>query len=627
MSQPKTISIPLIIAILVITYVVYLPALNGGFLFDDFTNLGNLNVYSRFDGIDAIIRYILSYQEVGPLKRPVSTLTFLFNSSTWPTPQAYWFKLTNLWIHLINGLLLYVVSHKLLIQLGVTAKTAKNAAIINMAIWLLHPLFVSTTMYVIQRMAMLPVTFVLLGFYLYLKGLELITSSPKKSRLYLFLSVYACTLLAALSKENGLILPVLLLLFESIRCKQNNSICLPKFDKLLFLVIPSMVIFLAFIYKIPSFVEGYDIREYTAIERLLTQPRVVMSYLYHLFLPEYLTEGIFTDGYVVSSSLFRPLSTLYALIALVTLIVAAFLLRKKHPLISFSVLFFFTALIIESSIIPLEIYFEHRSYLPALMLFLPLSVLLAQLINRSRIYTVLPLVIIFVLTFTTFLRTNLWSSNSQMFLVSADKFPQSTRAINRKVATLHASGLISMAMGLLDSAMKQHDDIQLRINSINIRCSLGRTGKQDLDELINTINHTKITKEDRPAFIVLLGLLADGHCANDSHTVGLELLTAVKKNAGYNNIKIRNVVGFYEALFNLKLGRIKQSLTLFKNYIGENPAFDDMLIAIEEYIEIDALDTAKALILYTEKILTDAQYNFSPKDYQSELNALKLKIK
>ena len=627
MPQSKNFYSFSIIAIITITFVIYIPALNGGFLFDDFANLENLNIYSRFDGIDAIIRYILSYQEVGPLKRPITTLTFLFNSTIWPTPQAYWFKFTNLLIHLLNGLLLYVVSLKLLKQLGISAKNAKTAAIINMSIWLLHPFFVSTVMYVVQRMAMLPVTFVLLGFYLYLKGLEFITSSPKKSRYYLFLAVYVCTLLAALSKENGLILPVLLLLFESIRCKQNNSICLPKFNKLLFLTIPSMVIFLAFIYKIPSFIEGYDIREYTFIERLLTQPRVVISYLYHLFLPEYLTEGIFTDGYVVSSSLFKPLSTLYALIALVTTTTAAFTLRRKYPLISFTVLFYITALIIESSIIPLEIYFEHRSYLPALMLFLPLSVLLAQLINKSKIYGLLPLALIFVLTFTTFLRTNLWSSNSQMFLISADKFPQSTRAINRKVATLHASGLISMAMGLLDSAMKKHDDILLRINSINIRCSLGRTSKQDIDELNRYINHTKITKEDRPAFIVLLGLLADGHCANNSHAVGLELLTTVKKNAGYNNIKIKNVVSFYEALFTLKLGKINQSLTLFENYIDNNPAFDDMLIAIEEYINTDAFTTANALILYTENILKDTQYRFSPRDYQSELNLLKLKIK
>ena len=133
----KNINAMLIILVLVLTTFAYQIGLNGSYIFDDSANLKNINVFASFEGIEAYIRYILS-SEAGFLKRPITTLSFLLNSTIWPV-DAYYFKLTNLIIHLINGLLLYAVVYKLLTVLNIHKNKASLIAILNMSLWLLNP--------------------------------------------------------------------------------------------------------------------------------------------------------------------------------------------------------------------------------------------------------------------------------------------------------------------------------------------------------------------------------------------------------------------------------------------------------------------------------------------------------
>lgn len=613
-----------LIGILCLTYFTYAPGLSGGFIFDDAINLENINVYNRFDGFEAIIRYILSY-ESGSLKRPITTISFLFNSSSWPA-DPYYFKLTNLILHLFNGGLLFVVSNKILLLLKINCNEAKIMAIVNMTIWLLHPFFVSTTLYVIQRMAMLPATFILLGFYIYLTGREIIINNKNKGRLLLFVSVYIFTILAVLSKENGVILPILLLILEYTLIANTNNHKLSKHEKLYLLTLPSTIIIAAFIYKIPSFISGYDIREFTAFERLLTQPRVIFTYLYHLFVPEYFTEGIYGDGFQVSKSLINPITTLYSFISLIFLLIGAILIKRRYPLLTFVILFYFTSHLIESSIIPLEIYFEHRNYLPALFLFLPLSVFLVKLTRKSKVYYIATVFIITTLAFTTHLRTNLWSSNFKIFMLTADKFPQSVRAVEAKAMILFSRGFSIEAIELLKQAMLVHDNISLRINLTNYKCSINKTSTKDFEELNHHIKNTKITKEDRGSLIVILKLLSNAQCTKHPYDTGYKLITAIMSNQGYQNIKIKNVIGYYEGLINLKMGQIEKSLQIFIKYIDEFEAFNDNIIAINHYIDLNELQAAKKLLIHMENLLKHKKYRYTKKDYIFELGKIKSKI-
>ena len=82
-------------------------------------------------------------------------------------------------------------------------------------------------------------------------------------------------------------------------------------------------------------------------------------------LPNLAEMGLHHDDFVISKTLLSPWTTLPAIAGLLALAVGALVLRKKHPLITFGIVFFFVAHALESTIIPLEIAFEHRNYLPS----------------------------------------------------------------------------------------------------------------------------------------------------------------------------------------------------------------------------------------------------------------------
>jgi uncharacterized membrane protein YhfC len=98
-----------------------------------------------------------------------------------------------------------------------------------------------------------------------------------------------------------------------------------------------------------------------------------MDYLSLLWLPRPFSSGLFNDQYAASTSLIHPLSTLWALLAMVALISGAWWFRRRYPAWSLAVLFFFAGHLLESTSIPLELYFEHRNYVPAMLMFWPLS--------------------------------------------------------------------------------------------------------------------------------------------------------------------------------------------------------------------------------------------------------------
>ncbi|MFO8048362.1 MAG: tetratricopeptide repeat protein, partial [Desulfosudaceae bacterium] len=125
------------------------------------------------------------------------------------------------------------------------------------------------------------------------------------------------------------------------------------------------------------FLRGYDWRPFTLAERVLTQPRLLLFYLSQLFYPLPSRLSI-THDVVLSRSLWAPWTTLSAILLVLGMVVAAWRLRRKFPLLAWAVLFFFINHLVESTVIPLELIFEHRNYLPSLFLFVPVAAGLYQ---------------------------------------------------------------------------------------------------------------------------------------------------------------------------------------------------------------------------------------------------------
>jgi tetratricopeptide (TPR) repeat protein len=417
-------------AVMALAFACYYPGLAGGFLFDDYPNLEVMGYLGGVVNWETFQAFVFSGGS-GPTGRPVSLASFLLDDNTWPS-SAPSFKQTNLLIHLLCGLLLCWAVLQLLRNLrSISERQAQIVAVLACAFWVLHPYMVSTTLYVIQRMAQLATLFCLAGIVLYLYARLQLAVRPVRAYILMTLAVGAGTLVATFSKENGALLPLLILVIE---------FCLPKSGRpawlwrAAFLWLPSLAVVVLLARYIDLSENPWPGRNFNQSERLLTEARIVCEYLIHLFVPRIEGNGLYQDGYVVSKGLFDPISTLYSVVFILVLILVGFLLRKKAPLIALAVLFFFSAHLMESTVVGLELYFEHRNHLAALFLFLPLAYYIVIFADGIKLLSVVIVVLLGVLAAMTWLRASLWSENGKLELYWVQSATDSPRAINSMAA-------------------------------------------------------------------------------------------------------------------------------------------------------------------------------------------------
>jgi tetratricopeptide (TPR) repeat protein len=460
----------------------YLPGLNGPFVFDD---LGSIAKLGDFGGITNWLTFksFVFGGVAGPTGRPLSLLTFLIDANNWPT-EPFPFKRTNLIIHLINGALLGILISKILELLDYEVSRARWIALITAAFWLLHPFLVSTTLYAVQRMAQLSSLFVFAGLIGHLYARSLLLRNVLKAYVMMTLSVGVFMLLAILSKENGILLPLLIGVLEfTILASQRERIAALDWRwATLFIVMPSLVI-VGYIGQNAFRPDFFDIvapREFSLYERALTQPRVLFDYLQHWFIPSLYTTGIFQDHFIKSTGLLTPVTTLLTAIFHLTLITVAILKRGRWPIFSFAVLFFYGSHILESTILNLELYFEHRNYLAAGFLFLPLIAALERHTSRKT-FVVIAIVMLLILGGFTRYSATVWSSFPSIVEASARKAPTSARAQAQYANMLFNADRKEDALDVIEAAIEiiPTDNALLLLNRLVMSCE---TNSLDLYE-------------------------------------------------------------------------------------------------------------------------------------------------
>jgi tetratricopeptide (TPR) repeat protein len=485
--RPATL-LPLLVALLIIalTWWAYAPGLHGPFLFDDFANLPALGAIGPIDNWPSFWRYVTS-GTADPTGRPLTLLSFLVDAHNWPA-APYSFKRTNLIIHLLNGALLYPLLTKLGQALAVDTYRSRTAALFGTTLWLLHPLLVSTTLYVVQREAMLPATFVLAGLLIWLHGRDqLMAYKHLSGLLWSVTGLGGFTLLAVLAKATGALLPVYALLIETIALAPRQTFLLGHTQRrpyrrmlLLFAAIPTLGLFLYLLWVgMHGVLTGYPAsRPWTYAQRLLTEPRVLMDYLSLLWLPRPFSSGLFNDQYI---ALLNPITTLPAIFSVLTLIIGAWSLRQRQPAIALAILFYFAGQLLESTSIPLELYFEHRNYVPALLMFWPLGLWLADKhflpLPKRMLMLLLPL----GLAVMTHARAEVWGNVHTQALLWAQINPNSARAQANAAQIEVQEGRQSDAIRRLQLLLaSQPDQIQLAFNLIDARCMDGGVRPEDI---------------------------------------------------------------------------------------------------------------------------------------------------
>jgi len=361
---------------------IYWPGLTGSLILDDFTNLSPLQQISDVTNLPEVLFY-LGISTSSNLGRPISLLSFALQHNEFPV--AWWFKYINVMIHLLNSCLLFVFLLLVGKLSGLLGHRYKIIALLTTILWLIHPLNVSTVQYVIQRMTELSAFFTLAGLISYCIGRQYFTQG-KTITGYLWVScgVVLGGLLATLSKENGVLLPLYLLVLEFVLF---SRIAKPSYWKAwitIFLAGP-LVVFTAYIalnFNI-LVLNTYRTRDFTLLERLMSEARVLADYLYKTIITLPHSFGIFHDNYAVSHGVLDPPQTGVAILFIAALIATALYFKKRFPVYSFAILWFFAGHMLESTFLPLELYFEHRNYLPVT------GILFAMVVYGFKLYDTL----------------------------------------------------------------------------------------------------------------------------------------------------------------------------------------------------------------------------------------------
>jgi tetratricopeptide (TPR) repeat protein len=359
------------------------PALSGPLLFDDHSSLGRLLTDTR--GLRALLDdYLVTHS--GPTGRPVAMTTFILNA--WVNGADLWaWKLTNLLIHLLNGFLLYLVTRTVVAHFPTRAGQPGLIPAVVAGLWLIHPLHVSTVFYTVQRMTELALLFQALGLLGYFAARAHWVARRRGTLPYL-LAAGGCLVLATLAKENGVLLLIYVLVFELV-LQQRNGLAMRDAAWARAAVIgltSACVLAGAYIaFTLDRIVAGYTVRPFTLIERLLTEARVVVDYIALTLVPRLDAMSFFHDDIALSTGLLAPPTTLAALLALATLAAAAWWSRRKVPLFALGIGWFFAGHLLESTLIPLHLMYEHRQYFPAFGLLLAAVGLFAALPIRPAI--------------------------------------------------------------------------------------------------------------------------------------------------------------------------------------------------------------------------------------------------
>jgi protein O-mannosyl-transferase len=449
----------------------YLYSMGGarGFEFDDFHNLGGLNEVTN---LSSAIQFALS-GSAGPLGRPLSLLTFSISAYAWPD----WFEeflRINIGIHLINGLLVLLISYKLAVEYIKSLPHPEFFALAIGAIWMLHPLLASASLMVVQRMTTLSAMFVFLGVLTYIYANVRMKVGSMNYMLTCGLGVVFFTLCAALSKENGLLLPLLLLVLDKTimnRQKVGSSIAY-RFWRVGIFYLPGLAL-MAYMLSF-DYANAYYPRNFTLSERLLTESRILVQYLALILFPNRAFLGPYQDDFQVSTGLFQPLSTFASVLGIILGIAFAVARRRQNPVLSFGILWFFVAHIIESSVFPLEMYFEHRNYVASvgvIFVFVYLVFSVREPLNKFALSALAVYVV--AVGFVLLTLTSLWGDRDLSAEVWQKFHPGSERAAQALAQSYVRRGQVNDALKVVEHiADINPENIGVQLQLAQVACGV-----------------------------------------------------------------------------------------------------------------------------------------------------------
>ncbi|MFH1350397.1 MAG: tetratricopeptide repeat protein [Pseudomonadota bacterium] len=369
------------------------------------------------------------------LYRPVSCLSLALNYY-FGQDDVFGYHVINSLIHLISAFFLFLFIRHTLNLPDLRQRYGENAydiALLASVFWASNPVQTQAVTYIVQRMASMAGMFYIMAMYFYIKARS---NSQSSFQIILYILCAVASILSFGSKENTITLPMTLILCEILllRGAPLREWFLQKRKPFLIAVIFALTITLIYLYFVQhgnlfSFMGGYERRTFDLKERLLTEPRIILFYITLLLYPVPSRLSLNHD-IALSHSLLDPLSTTFAILLISCILIGAGIISKKRPLIAFSIFFFFLNHLVESTFIPLELIFEHRNYIPSMLLFVLIAVLFIRALTPSFFGKTMHWIIIsFIILLlvgqghSTYIRNFIWKTDESLWLDCIEKYP------------------------------------------------------------------------------------------------------------------------------------------------------------------------------------------------------------
>ncbi len=387
--------------------------------------------------------------------RFVVILTFALNYHfhRW---DVYGYHIVNLAVHLgaalVAGWLARLILATPAMKDGLLSSRASSLSFWASLIFLAHPIQTQSVTYIWQRCSSMAGFFYLAALCLYFKSrlLQIKGVFHRGQRLTYALSLFF-GITAVFTKENSATLPLMVLLCEGMFLKGAKPI---KWKSIIpFLAILPVIPVLLFSTKPETFynVERLHYLPDAGKEYVLTQLRVIVTYLRLLFLPFH--QNLDYD-YPLTKN-FMSFPALASLFLLTVIIFVAIRLYSKHRLLSFAIFWFFLTLSVEAAMPLTDIIFEHRLYLPmaGFSLFIPGCLYTLSRGKSIKSINTLLFLLISAYSLLTYQRNLVWKDDFTLWDDTVHKSPHKARPYNNRGVAYKARGALDEAVADFNKAI------------------------------------------------------------------------------------------------------------------------------------------------------------------------------
>jgi hypothetical protein len=402
-----------VVLLIIATAASYAPAVRNGFVWDDTALVLRDPLIRSWRLIpEGFNHYLFVDATPSDFYRPMQRLTYTIEYALF-TARPGPYHITNIALHAAAAITLMFFAEALLGAFGCDPRRRTWIALIAALVWAIHPVHSAAVIYVSGRADPLAALFGFIGCYLVLRFLV----RPKREAILCLFAAAVAFLCSALSKETGLLFPVLMALVLTLLNQRRSLIWLGV------VAISVSVVYLSLRLPAEHNPAPHLGANAPASVRPITIARAAAEYTGLLIFPLRLhmerdVRSAFSRNLYANTSVLagRELQTLIGIIILVGLLIWVLRARRRDPLLFALLLCALITYLPISGLIRLNASVaEHWIYVPSSFLFLAAvtsSSRTATRIFRSRLMrgtaTVLCATWIVFLGTRTFLRTFDW---------------------------------------------------------------------------------------------------------------------------------------------------------------------------------------------------------------------------